>query len=173
MERLQVATGDIRANILGEIIALLRNGVMTLLFRLFMTARALLAPAVLGVAGAVFDAQGRVLLVRHRYNPGWRLPGGGVGRGEPAGAAILRELAEEVGMTGGAAVFFALYSGRAGWATHVVALYRITGAALAFRPNLEIREICFADPAAPPDGCTAATLRRLAELTGDAVSPRW
>jgi hypothetical protein len=35
-----------------------------------------------------------------------------------------------------------------------------------FRPNLEIREICFADPGAPPEGCTPATRRRLAELAG-------
>ena len=48
----------------------------------------------------------------------------------------------------------------------VVALYRVTGAAVNFRPNLEIREICFADPRQPPDGTTPATLRRLAELTG-------
>jgi 8-oxo-dGTP pyrophosphatase MutT (NUDIX family) len=178
MERLQVASGDIlgdiRENISGGIIALLRNGVMTLLFRLFLTVRALLAPSVLGVAAAIYDAQGRVLLVRHSYNPGWRLPGGGVNRGEPPLAAIRREMAEEVGLSGGEAAFFALYSGRAGWATHVVALYRFSGAATAFRPNWEIRETCFADPAAPPDGCTAATLRRLAELTGAAaISQLW
>lgn len=139
-----------------------------MVFRLFMTLRAAWAPTVLGAAGAVFDPQGRVLLVWHRYSPGWRLPGGGVGRGEPPQAALLRELVEEVGLAGGAAQFFALYSRKAGWATNVVALYRIHGAAVNFRPNLEIREICFADPHAPPDGCTPATLRRLKELTGAA-----
>jgi ADP-ribose pyrophosphatase YjhB (NUDIX family) len=137
-------------------------------FRLFIAARALWAPTAMGVAGAVFDAQGRVLLVEHRYTPGWRLPGGGVGRGEPPRAGVLRELHEEVGLEGGTASFFALYSRKAGWASVVVALYRVDGAAVHFRPNLEIRDICFADPRMPPDGCTPATLRRLKELTREA-----
>ena len=137
-------------------------------FRLFITLRALWAPTAFGVTAAVEDADGRVLLVRHRYTPGWRLPGGGVGRGEPAAVAVLRELAEEVGLAGGVPGFFALYTRKGGWATSVVALYRIRGAAVNFRPNLEISAICYADPRLPPEGCTSATLRRLAELTGAA-----
>jgi 8-oxo-dGTP pyrophosphatase MutT (NUDIX family) len=143
-------------------------------FRLLMALRALWSPSVMGVAAAVEQADGRVLLVRHRFDPDWRLPGGGVSRGEPAGAAILRELAEEVGLAGGATQFFALYTRRVGWATAVVAFYRVSGADVNFRPNLEIREICFADPLQPPPGCAPATLRRLKELTGAAaVSPYW
>ena len=118
------------------------------------------------MSGAVYDEEGRVLLIRQSYTKGWRLPGGGVDRGEPAPAAILRELAEEVGLVGGTARFFALYTRKAGWVTAVVALYSIDGAAVNFKPNLEIRDACFADPHAPPPGCTPATLRRLQELTG-------
>ena len=143
-------------------------------FRLYMTIRALLTPTVLGVAALVEDGEGRVLLVRHTYNPGWRLPGGGVNRGEPPDQAALRELREEVGLEGGSASFVSLHTRRAGWATSVVTLYHVTGAIVRFRPNLEIREICFADPRRPPDGATPATLRRLAELTGQApLSPYW
>ena len=68
-----------------------------LAFRLMMTLRGLWAPTVFGVAAAVEGDDGRVLLVRHRYAPGWRLPGGGVGRGEPPQAALLRELGESMG----------------------------------------------------------------------------
>jgi 8-oxo-dGTP pyrophosphatase MutT (NUDIX family) len=145
----------------------------TAAFRLFMTLRAIWSPTAFGVAAVVFDGRGRVLLVRHRYNPGWRLPGGGVGRGEPPQVAVLRELAEEVGLRGGIPEFFGLYVRGAGWATSVVALYRINGASVNFRPNLEIREICFADPLSPPQGCTQATLKRLAELGGTELSPYW
>jgi 8-oxo-dGTP pyrophosphatase MutT (NUDIX family) len=142
-------------------------------FRAFMTVRALWSPAVMGVSGAVFDAQGRVLLVRQSYNPGWRLPGGGIERGEPPQDAVLRELAEEVGLSGGTAEFFGLYVRKAGWATSVIALYRIEGAQVNFHPNLEIKEICFADPRRPPDGSTPATRKRLKELTGGPLSPIW
>jgi 8-oxo-dGTP pyrophosphatase MutT (NUDIX family) len=139
-----------------------------------MTVRAIWAPAVFGVAAVVLDAQGRVLLVRHGYNPGWRLPGGGVGRGEPPVEAVLRELREEVGLTGGSASFVSLHSRKAGWATMVVALYRIAGGSVNFSPNLEIREICFADPCHPPQGSTPATLRRLSEFVGRTPpSPFW
>jgi 8-oxo-dGTP pyrophosphatase MutT (NUDIX family) len=143
-------------------------------FRLLMTVKALLSPTAFGVAGVVGDAQGRVLLVRHSYMTGWHLPGGGVDRGEPPAQAVLRELSEEVGLTGGTAQFLGLYTRRAGWATNVIALYRVTGAEIAFKPNFEIREICFAEPAALPPGVTPATVRRLAELAGTVpVSPYW
>lgn len=143
-------------------------------FRLLMTVKAALSPTAFGVAGLVVDDRGRVLLVRHSYKTGWCLPGGGVDRGEPPGQAVRRELAEEVGLSGGTAEFLGLYTRRAGWATNVIAFYRITGGVVAFRPNLEIREICYADPAALPPGVTPATVRRLAELSGAApVSPYW
>ena len=68
----------------------------------------------------------------------------------------------------------ALYTRRAGWATNVVVLYRITGGSDRLSgPIWEIREILWADPAAPPPGATPGTLRRLAELRGAAVSPYW
>jgi 8-oxo-dGTP pyrophosphatase MutT (NUDIX family) len=148
-----------------------------LFFRLLhgaqLVLRSLWSPVCLGALGALFDGQGRVLLVRHRYRPGWHLPGGGVGRGEPTDAAALRELAEEVGLQDGRAEFFALYTRRVGPVSHLVALYRVTGR-IAFRPSLEIAEIVFADPAAPPPGASPATLRRLRELSGHAaISPYW
>jgi len=143
-------------------------------WRFFILAKALLHPVAFGAAGAVFDAQGRVLLVRHRYMRGWQLPGGGVERGEAPDKAVLRELAEEVGLTGGQAVFFGLYTARAGYVSNVIALYRVRGAAIAFKPSLEIGAVLFADPLAPPPGCTPATLRRLAELSGAAApTPFW
>ena len=143
-------------------------------FRLHMMARAMISPAVLGVAGAVFDAEGRVLLVRHSYAPGWQLPSGGIGRGEHPDVAVRRELAEEVGLSGGTLQMVALYARKAGWVSAPVAFYKIEGGIVHFRPNLEIRAVCFADPLAPPDGTVPAALRRLAELSGKtAISPYW
>ena len=130
-----------------------------------MAARALLRPVALGAHAVCVDRDGRVLLVRHSYMRGWSLPGGGVNRGEPAAHAVVRELKEELGtFRARPPEFVGLFTNRSGWATNVVALYRFDDAEVEFRPNLEVREIVFCDPANPPPGTTGGTRRRLAEL---------
>jgi 8-oxo-dGTP diphosphatase len=55
--------------------------------------------AALGAACAVFDPEGRVLLVRHTYGArNWELPGGGSQAGEDPRATAQRELLEETGL---------------------------------------------------------------------------
>src|SRR5688572_20915224 len=50
------------------------------------------------VVVVAFDAQDRVLLVRHSYGPPvWSLPGGGMDRGEDPEQAAAREIREELG----------------------------------------------------------------------------
>ena len=51
-------------------------------------------------AGALIrNPQGHLLLVRPTYKDGWDIPGGYVEPGESPGAACLRELKEEIGLT--------------------------------------------------------------------------
>lgn len=51
----------------------------------------------LGVAGVIFDDQGRVLLVHQSYGRrGWDVPGGGRERRESIDTALHRELREEL-----------------------------------------------------------------------------
>ena len=140
-----------------------------LAFGAMMTAKALWSPVVLGVHALIVDAEGKVLLARHSYMKGWSLPGGGVGRGEPPLTALRRELREEIGsVTSAEPEFVGMYSRRAGWATNVVLLYRLSNASVVFTPNFEVREILFADPLTPPPGTSAGTRRRLAEFAGNA-----
>jgi 8-oxo-dGTP diphosphatase len=50
--------------------------------------------------GALFvDAQGRVLLVRPTYKPGWDIPGGYAQPGESPLSACVREVREELNIT--------------------------------------------------------------------------
>jgi hypothetical protein len=44
----------------------------------------------------------------------------------------------------------------------------LRNARIDFRPNLEVREAAFYDPLSPPPDTQPSTLRRLAELTGQA-----
>jgi 8-oxo-dGTP pyrophosphatase MutT (NUDIX family) len=129
-----------------------------------ITVQAMLTPVALA-ACALVVRDGKILLVRHSYVRGWLLPGGGVGRGEAPAEAVLRELKEEIGLTRSSPPeFVGLYSRRAGWATNVIALYRIDDAEFIFKPNFEIREVQFADPIAPPEGTPPSVRRRLSEF---------
>jgi len=51
-----------------------------------------------GVHALALTPERRIVLVRLRYAPGWRLPGGGLDAGESLELAALRELREEIGM---------------------------------------------------------------------------
>ena len=57
-------------------------------------------PRTFGAHALAFTPEGRIILVRLRYAPGWRLPGGGRSEREDPKHAVLRELREEIGMTG-------------------------------------------------------------------------
>lgn len=58
-----------------------------------------IARLAVGAACAIFDGDGRVLLVRHTYGRlNWELPGGLGERGESPSEAAARELFEETGI---------------------------------------------------------------------------
>lgn len=55
-------------------------------------------PKTFGAHAIALTPERRLILVKLRYAPGWRMPGGGRDPDEPAADAALRELREEVGM---------------------------------------------------------------------------
>lgn len=132
----------------------------------------------LGVRLLALDGGGRVLLVRHSYVPGWHLPGGGVEPGETARGAAMREAQEEGGLDlADPPELFHVYANRTlGRHDHVL-LFVARDVAPAARPpmsRLEIREAGFFAPDAPPDGTTAATRNRIAEvLSGGTPADLW
>jgi len=64
-------------------------------------------PRTYGAHALAFTPERKLVLVKLRYAPGWRVPGGGRRSHEYAQAAVIRELREEIGMTAYGRVRFA------------------------------------------------------------------
>lgn len=55
-------------------------------------------PRTFGAHAIALTPENRIVLVKLRYAPGWRVPGGGRAEDEKPAEAALRELREEIGM---------------------------------------------------------------------------
>ena len=82
---------------------LLRGG-LTAAHRLLKLGWFVRRPRTFGAHALALTPERKVILVRLRYAPGWRLPGGGRDAAENPRDAVLRELREEIGMVGHGAV---------------------------------------------------------------------
>lgn len=111
-------------------------------------------PGKYGAHALALTPQNRLVLVRLRYAPGWRLPGGGRGKDEDPTLAGLRELREEIGMTSHGAVQLAgdfddPVNSKRGMASLVIVRD------VRYRPrrwSMEVEAVCEADPNDLPAG---------------------
>lgn len=75
------------------------RSVLTPAHRLLALAWFVRRPRTFGAHALALTPGRKVVLVKLRYAPGWRLPGGGRAQNEDPREAVLRELREEIGMT--------------------------------------------------------------------------
>lgn len=148
-----------------------------LLRRLFHWWFLLNRPMTLGVRAMVLDGQDRVLLVRHTYIEGWHMPGGGIETGEDAWTAISREVEEEacIRLLGTPQWHGLFFNAHASPRDHVgLVVVRDFEVVAAHRPTREIAEIGFFHRHALPEGTSAGTRRRLAEVFDNLPpAPHW
>ncbi|MDP2124447.1 MAG: NUDIX domain-containing protein [Parvibaculum sp.] len=134
-------------------------------------------PLTAGVRAMVFDAEGRVLLVRHTYIAGWYLPGGGVERGETMLTSLKRELDEEVGvLLHGVPRLAGLFANFREFKSDHVALYVLEHGVYEHVPRKspEIAEAGFFALAELPEAISVSTRRRIAEVVeGRAPDELW
>lgn len=145
--------------------------------RLFHLAFRFLRPMTLGVRIVAEDGMGGVFLVRHTYTAGWHLPGGGVEAGQTLEEAARRELREEgnLAIEGAPRLHGVFFNDRFSRRDHVAVYIATRVVSFGPRPpDREIAEAGFFPRAALPEGTTAATRARLAEIfEGAPVSPKW
>ncbi len=131
----------------------------------------------LGAQGVIFDKEGRVLLVKHGYRPGWHFPGGGVEWNETILSALERELFEEVGVVmKNAPKLHGMFTNFEAFPGDHIAVYvtREWEQVTIPKPNSEIIEQGFFSYDNLPEGVANGTQNRLNELFADQpISDKW
>lgn len=118
-----------------------------------------------GVHAVPLTPAGAVILVRLTYARGWRLPGGGRKRGETEQEGMLRELREEIGLTGHGSIeriddLLPPPRPRGDRS----ALFLVRDVACRPRQSLEIEEVREFDPNDLPDDVAVSTRETLEAL---------
>ncbi len=104
-----------------------------------------------GAHAVAVTAEGRIVLVRLRYAPGWRLPGGGIEPGETPEEAALRELREEIGLISHGSVRLAWEGERViQFRRDLSTVFLVTGVTYAPRWSWEVEAAMECAPGALP-----------------------
>ncbi|MEZ5776344.1 MAG: NUDIX domain-containing protein [Hyphomicrobiaceae bacterium] len=124
----------------------------------------------LGAQAIVIDREGRILLIRHGYRPGWHFPGGGVEWHETIEQAMRREVLEETGVVVGPEPppLHGIFSNFAIFPGDHVAVFVVRD---WHRPSVppasrEIRESAFVAPGDLPADIARGARRRVEEVFG-------
>lgn len=121
----------------------------------------------IGVRAVVINENGKVLLVRHTYTPGWHFPGGGVELNETAEEALAKELRQETGLqlVGRPRLHGIFLNSAVSSRDHVLTyLCRTEGQLPGLSPSPEIAELGYFGFIELPNDTDQGTERRLREI---------
>ena len=131
-------------------------------YQLNQIRRILLRPLTLGVK-IMLIRDNQILLVRHTYQPGWFIPGGGVKRGETLEEAAHREAWEELGAKLAKVTLFGVYSNNRTKTNEHIAVFVCHNFTLSDKQDYEIEESAFFPIDQPPAGIDRGSRYRLQE----------
>ena len=127
-------------------------------------------PETYGIRGIILNERAELLLVKHRYLPGWYLLGGGIGRNETPEDALRREILEEVGLSATIEERFGTYTSEHEYKRDTIHVFicRVSGE-VTKKLGLELQEARFFPQSALPSDLSPATCRRLEEYLHKSV----
>jgi ADP-ribose pyrophosphatase YjhB (NUDIX family) len=125
----------------------------------------------IGVVALVFDAEGRLLLLRHTYKRRypWGFPGGGLGYGETTEEAVRRELREEAGVEGTVVRLLGIRTDQARRLIDVFYLCKATHQ--DFQPNPEVSTFAYFPLDALPERVSPYLREMIARFAADGRLP--
>lgn len=131
----------------------------------------------LGVRAIVRSNDGKFLLVRHTYTPGWHFPGGGVEKGQTSEQALCDELQQETGLhiVGKPIMHGLFYNKNVSKRDHVIVYHCDVRGRLDAKPkSMEIAEIVYFSFEDLPLETDPGTARRIREIVfGDEKTDVW
>lgn len=130
----------------------------------------------IGSRAIVINTDGKILLVKHTYQPHWYLPGGGVKNGESAKAALIRELIEEVGLVveKDEPILFGIYHHIYGGVNDYPVIYIVKNYKTVPVKSNEIEAVDWFYYDALPEMVSPGTKRRLTEyFTQTVLAEQW
>ncbi|GAB4435364.1 MAG: NUDIX domain-containing protein [Anaerolineales bacterium] len=140
------------------------------LYKIYTLKNFFTRPIIIGVRVMLLRNGDEVLLVKHSYQDGWLLPGGGTKRGETIEQAARRECREEIGAEVGEMQLVGVYTQFVHWKTDHIVLFKSEDFTITPKTDIEIECAKFFNMRELPSDMMPGSRRRIeAHLQGQPV----
>ncbi len=132
-------------------------------------------PETRGVRAILVNRDGKIILVRHKYQEGWFLPGGKVSRREKDENCLQRELREELGVkTISRLEKLGEYTSTYEYKKDTIVVFVVRDFIQESKTHFEIEEQQLFDPKMLPEKVSPGTRRRIEEWLGQrTINNQW